>query len=121
MKSLLEKFPDIAAQWDYEKNGEITPETISYGSNLKVWWKCPTCGYSYQKKISNRTAPSKRTVESSKCPICLGRIIIPGYNSLKAKYPEMIENEWDYSKNTLDPDEISPHHREKEWWICPRT
>ena len=36
MKSLLEKFPDIAAQWDYEKNGEITPETISYGSNLKV-------------------------------------------------------------------------------------
>lgn len=119
MKSLLEKFPDIAAQWDYEKNGEITPETISYGSNLKVWWKCPTCGYSYQKKISNRTAPSKRTVESSKCPICLGRIIIPGYNSLKAKYPEMIENEWDYSKNTLNPDEISPHHREKVWWICP--
>ena len=59
MKSLSETFPDIAAQWDYELNGDLTPDSVSYGSNLKVWWKCPVCGHSYPKKISNRTSPRK--------------------------------------------------------------
>ncbi|MCD7710871.1 MAG: hypothetical protein LUI04_05950 [Porphyromonadaceae bacterium] len=119
MKSLSEAFPDLASQWDYEKNKNITPDSVPYGSHLKVWWKCPICGHSYQKRISNRTAPSKRGVESAKCPICLGRIIIPGYNSLKARYPEIIEKEWDFEKNTVDPDTIPPHYRKKVWWKCP--
>lgn len=118
MTSLSEAFPELAAQWDYELNGDLTPESVSYGSNLKVWWKCPVCGYSYQKKISNRTAPAKRKTESVKCPICLGRIIIPGYNSLKARFPEIVAQEWDFKKNTIDPDTISPHYRKKVWWKC---
>lgn len=119
MISLLDAFPDIAAQWDYEANGTLRPESVSYGSNKIVWWICPICGNSYQKKISNRTAPAKRSVESKKCPICLGRVILPGVNSLKAKYPEIIDNEWDFVKNTIDPDTIPPTCRKKVWWICP--
>lgn len=118
--SLLEAFPDIASQWDYDKNIEITPDTITFGSHQKVWWKCPICGQSYQKRISNRTAPSKRKTESNKCPICLGRIIIPEYNSLKAKFPDLIEKEWDYKHNTVKPDMIPPHYRKKVWWICSK-
>lgn len=119
MKSLAETFPAIAAQWDYERNGALTPADVTYGSNKIVWWKCPICGHSYQKKISNRTAPAKRKTESEKCPICLGRVIVPGYNSLKAKFPEIIEKEWDFEKNTIDPDTIPPTYRKKIWWICP--
>lgn len=119
MISLSEKYPDLAIQWDYKRNGDLTPESVSYGSNLKVWWKCPICGHSYQKKISNRTAPAKRAVESVKCPICLGRVIIPGYNSLKALYPEIVEKEWDYEKNMLNPDIIAPNTNKKVWWHCP--
>lgn len=118
MITLAEKFPDIAAQWDYEKNGDLTPDKVPYGSHLKVWWKCPKCGYSYQKKIGNRTAPCKREVESDKCPICLGRVVIPGYNSLKARYPEAIAREWDFEKNTVDPDTISPSTSKRVWWRC---
>ena len=119
MASLLETFPDIAAQWDYERNEGITPADVTYGSNKLVWWKCPLCGHSYQKKIANRTSPAKRKTESGKCPVCLGRVIIPGFNSLKAKYPEIIEREWDFEKNTIDPDTIPPTYRKKLWWICP--
>lgn len=119
MQTLAEVFPKLAKQWDYGKNGALTPETVSYGSNKKVWWICPRCGLSYQKRIGNRTAPSKCSVESDKCPICLGRIIVPGFNSLKAKYPDIITREWDFEKNTIDPDTISPHYRHKMWWICP--
>lgn len=119
MITLAEKFPNIASQWDYERNGDLTPDKIHHGSHLKVWWNCPICGHSYQKRVGNRTAPSKRSVESDKCPICLGRVIIPGYNSLKAKYPEIIEKEWDFEKNTIDPDTIAPSCRKKMWWVCP--
>jgi hypothetical protein len=38
--SLSTKFPEIAEEWDYDKNGPITPEMFSYGSMSKVWWKC---------------------------------------------------------------------------------
>lgn len=119
MASLLETFPDIAAQWDYERNEGQTPADVTYGSNKIVWWKCPLCGHSYQKKIANITSPAKRKTESGKCPICLGRVIIPGFNSLKAKFPEIIEKEWDFEKNTIDPDTIPPTYRKKMWWICP--
>lgn len=119
MASLSEVFPDLAKQWDYERNVGLTPDDVSYGSNKIVWWKCPICGHSYQKKIANRTSPAKRKAESEKCPICLGRVIIPGHNSLKAKYPDIIEKEWDFEKNTIDPDTIPPTYRKKMWWICP--
>lgn len=119
MASLLETFPDIATQWDYERNKGLTPADVTHGSNKIVWWTCSHCGHSYKKRISNRTAPAKRKTESEKCPICLGRVIVPGFNSLKAKFPEIIEREWDFEKNTIDPDTIPPTYRKKMWWICP--
>lgn len=33
IKSLSEAFPELAAQWDYELNGDLTSESVSYGSN----------------------------------------------------------------------------------------
>ena len=114
------EFPELAAQWDYERNGDLTPDKVTVGSNRIVWWKCDVCGNSYQKKIGNRTSPAKRKTESKKCPICLGRVIIPGYNSLKARYPDIVEAEWDYERNDIDPDTIASHTNTKVWWICPQ-
>nr|WP_304651089.1 zinc-ribbon domain-containing protein [Bacteroides acidifaciens] len=121
MASLSEVFPDLAKQWDYERNEVLTPDDVSYGSNKIVWWKCPLCGHSYRKKIANRTAPAKRKAESDKCPVCLGRIIVPGFNSLKAKYPEIIEKEWDYELNKdtgYTPQNIGIDTRKKFYWHC---
>lgn len=39
--SLAEARPDLAKEWNYEKNGDLRPEDVSYGSNKKVWWKLP--------------------------------------------------------------------------------
>ena len=100
MISLLDKFPEIANEWDYEKNNGKTPADFPYGSHEVVYWKCPICHQSYPKKICNRTSPSKRITESEKCPVCLGRYIIPNYNSLAALYPQ-VASEWDYEKNEI--------------------
>ena len=33
-------FPDVAALWHPEKNGEVTPEMIVTGATVKRWWQC---------------------------------------------------------------------------------
>ena len=64
-KSSLEaKFPDIALEWLYSKNGQITPKMVSYGCNDKYWWKCKECNHEWEATISDRTCSGKG------CPVC---------------------------------------------------
>lgn len=55
--------PEIAKDWDYEKN-EKRPEEYLDRSGKTVWWKCEK-GHSWKDKIANRT------VRKSGCPVCL--------------------------------------------------
>lgn len=57
------KYPDKAREWDYEKNGNITPEMVSAGSNKKFWRICPECKNSY------KIAPSTWSV-TCRCAEC---------------------------------------------------
>ncbi len=36
--------PELAAQWHPQHNGGLSPEGVSRGSSLKVWWVCETHG-----------------------------------------------------------------------------
>lgn len=36
---LEQKFPDIASEWDFEKN-ELKPDEVAAQSNKMVYWKC---------------------------------------------------------------------------------
>lgn len=47
--------PSIALEWNYEKNGTLTPSMFLSGSSEKVWWKCSTCGHEWQTSIYHRT------------------------------------------------------------------
>ena len=60
---LAETHPKYLKEWDFSKNN-ISPNEISYGANIKVWWKCYLCGYSWETLLNNRV---KR---NSKCPKC---------------------------------------------------
>ena len=64
---LATKFPDVAALWHPEKNGEVTPEMIVTGATVKRWWQC--------KDVSEHTwqdFPRKltRRVTNDYCPHC---------------------------------------------------
>ena len=39
-KSLAETHPEVAKQWHPTKNGDLTPNNVTPGSNKKAWWKC---------------------------------------------------------------------------------
>ena len=56
--------PDIAIEWNKEKNGNNKPNQFLPGSDQIVWWKCPNCNYEWQSKITVRTA------SGTGCPNC---------------------------------------------------
>lgn len=59
-------YPDIAEEWDYEKNEGITPAMIFPKTNKKYWWKCKQ-GHSFD------ATPNNRTSKGRSCPYCSGR------------------------------------------------
>ncbi|MBR5767578.1 MAG: zinc-ribbon domain-containing protein, partial [Clostridia bacterium] len=50
---LKTRYPDIAAEWNYEKNSG-RPEDYMPGSHESVWWTCPLCQQPYQRRIDER-------------------------------------------------------------------
>lgn len=51
--SLEETNPEMLEKWNYDKNIGITPKDVSRHSTIKVWWKCPVCGYEFQSKVAD--------------------------------------------------------------------
>ena len=60
---LLSQYPDVAQEWNYEKNGELKPSDISAKSSKSVWWRCIE-GHEWKASVSNRT------INKSGCPRC---------------------------------------------------
>ena len=57
--------PELAEEWDYEKNGIMKPEHFKQGSRVKVRWKCSDCGAEWQEMIGSRVY-----FRGSCCPNC---------------------------------------------------
>ena len=79
---------------------------VSAGSNKKLNWKC-----SSQHRWSAIVA--SRALNSSGCPFCSGRIVMPGLNDLKTLYP-MLALEAD----GWDPSFVLPGSGKKLKWKC---
>ncbi|WP_300634099.1 zinc-ribbon domain-containing protein [uncultured Duncaniella sp.] len=110
-------YPELASLWDKEHN-EIMPNSVSLGSHLEVYWRCSTCGYSYTRKVQNQVKIYRQRGLFNICPNCRGKRVVPEYNSLKARHPDIVEAEWDYEKNSVEPDKIAPHANRTVWWRC---
>lgn len=111
--SLAKMYPNLLEEWDYEKNGQIDPECISYGSGIKVYWKCKK-GHSWKAAAYSRT-------KGSGCPYCAGHILVPGVNDLASLHPDFLK-EWDYEENDklkITPENISiGNSTQKVFWVC---
>lgn len=104
--------PELAAEWDREKNGELTPEKVTPGSSKKVWWLCPEKGHSWQASIRDRNG-------GRSCPYCKNRKVCDD-NSLATLNPTLAA-EWHGKRNGADftPDDVVPGSSFYAWWLCP--
>lgn len=110
--SLGEIHPDVAKEWDFERNHPLTPHNISYGSSESVWWRCETHNHPW------KTAVKHRTTNSSGCPYCKGFTVLEGYNDIKTTHP-LIAEEWDYTLNgNMKPTQYSRGSNEQVFWRC---
>jgi DNA-directed RNA polymerase subunit RPC12/RpoP len=108
INDLATKNPLLAAEWDYERNGDLRPDQVKSGSALKVWWRCGK-GHVWQAVIYSRNY-------GSGCPYCANQAILPGYNDLAALNPELA-SEWDYEMNyPQHPSSVGLNSRSKVWW-----
>lgn len=81
--NLLKIWPEIAAQWLYAKNDELTPTDVTFGSKKRVWWKC-SFGHEWQSSVSNRTS------SQTGCPVCspqTSKLELRIYTEIKSIFP----------------------------------
>lgn len=56
--------PLVASEWDYSKNGSLTPYNVTRGSNKKVHWVCKK-GHPFEATINSRTGAN--VTDCTKC------------------------------------------------------
>lgn len=113
--SLINKYPEIAKEWNYEKNGKIKPENVYSKSGRKFWWICKK-GHEWEATISHRV------VDKTACPYCSNQKKLEGYNDLSTTNPGILK-EWNYKKNNdlgIFPETMSIGTHKKVWWICEK-
>lgn len=109
-------YSDYVNDWNYEKNTNYSPETLTAGSSVKVWWKCSICGHQWQ------ATPNERILHGNKCPKCsklyLVRKRIHEKGSFESNCPERAKD-WDYEKNgELLPSQVSSGSNKIVYWKC---
>jgi very-short-patch-repair endonuclease len=63
--NLETKFPNIAKEWHPTKNAKLKPNQLSYGSKVKVWWKC-SMGHEWKTTLNSRTSRNSGCQKCSK-------------------------------------------------------
>lgn len=116
------RFSDVASsqvisEWAKDLNN-IQPDQITSHSRIKINWRCSN-GHVWEGTPKSR-------ISGTGCPDCykLNRINIILESKLKKsgstlfqKYP-YLANEWDYNKNHLDPNKLTPNSNYKAFWKC---
>ena len=111
MNSLAQLNPTLSAQWHPTKNGTLTPNDVTCGSNKKVWWQCEK-GHEWQSWVADRNA-------GRGCPYCSGRFARLDDN-LQIRNPTLCE-EWHPTKNAgRRPSDYTFSSGKKVWWRCKR-
>ena len=103
--------PDVADEWHPTRNGGLTPDAVTAGSNKSVWWQCPL-GHEWKVQPHNRTA------NGTGCPTCSNRQVLAGFNDLATTHPEL-EAEWHSSRNgDLRATDVVAGSARRVWWRC---
>lgn len=86
----------LRKEWDYEKNGKLTPYDVLPNSGKKVWWKCKD-GHKWYAEIRSRNRNGKKHPNANGCPYCYNRMATEN-NCLQKTKPDLAKY-WHPTKN----------------------
>lgn len=102
--------PNLAAEFNSQKNRGLRPTEIVAGTAKFFWWKCAE-GHEW------KTSPNIRWRQGTNCPQCSNRRV-SSTNNLEVLFPFLLA-EWDYQKNgETSPSTVLPLSALKYWWKC---
>ena len=106
--SVAVKCPDVAARWS-DKNKKTADEVLSTDRGV-YYFDCNKCGGEYLDNLQDIIAGK------DECPYCSGQRVLPGYNSVAVKYPDIVKRWSDKNKKTAD--EVLPTDRGSYYLDC---
>lgn len=110
VNDLATTHPELVAEWHPTKNGSLTPQRVSFGSEKKVWW-LGKCGHEWQALVCMRA-------KGQGCLICSNRQIQAGINDLASQHPDVMLD-WDFAKNSnINPDTVGAGSNKSVFWKC---
>lgn len=118
-KSLLASGDIVLQEWNYEKNGVLTPDKFTYKSRKIVWWKCSKCGKEWQQSIKTKVKSGLNCETCNKKRANRERVkdaIQSGRSIPLTDYPLLVE-EW------YDDEDISLYSRgsdKRARWRCSK-
>ena len=104
--------PEIAREWNKERNGDPKPTDVIASSNKRVWRKCKE-GHEWSGLIANRARKGKA---DPGCPYCSGRKVLAGYNDLVATHPDIAPMWHPRMNKRLKPIGVQVISRKLVWW-----
>ena len=108
-REMQDKFPELAKEWS-PKNEPLRPSMITAATHRKVIWQCKL-GHEWTASVKSRT------VNGTGCPYCSHNFVLPGFNDLASRFPE-IAAEWSERNLPLTPDQVTAFKNIKVWWKC---
>ena len=109
---LANQHPELLAEWDWERNGDLKPTDVIASSNKRVWWKCKE-GHEWSGLIANRARKGKA---DPGCPYCSGRKVLAGFNDLAATHPDIAAMWHPRMNRRLKPAGVQAVSRKPAWW-----
>lgn len=108
---LSQSHPDIAKQWDYEKNAPLTPDKVSPTSADDAFWVCEK-GHKWHSKIVSRTR------HNSRCPTCYKLTKTGSSRDLVSVRPDLAAEFHPIRNGDMRPSDVAVGSNKYFWWKC---
>ena len=119
-KSIVVTHPSIAAEWHPTLNLPLTPDKVTSGMGISVWWKCSKCGEPYHSVVYSRKA-------GRGCPKCARKVIglakttaALRTNSLLVKQPQLVEEISLEDNPGIDVSRLAAGSKQQIIWQCKK-
>jgi hypothetical protein len=103
--------PELAGQFDVERNGGRTRDQVNAGTQENLWWSCAVAD-----DHRWRASGANRVRLGTGCPACAGQQASVTNNLLN--HPKLVA-QYDVAANGVAPDRVVATTHKKLWWTCP--
>lgn len=101
----------LLEEWADDRNGDLTPDSVTAASGKRVWWQCAN-GHTWQ------TAVYARTKQDAGCPYCSNHFVWQGFNDLASQEPGIAAEWYQPLNGNKTPETVLVSSHYKAWWRC---